>query len=255
MNEILTLPKPKYEVGYREYRRQHLYTVDGKDYPSVTKVLNIIGGGKTNALIIWARREALKMAKSEILGFMDSGKQLSHVALDELMAKADKQPEKIKSEAADIGSRVHAAIDDYISGKTPTMDAESRPGFDNFMRWAAGEGIRLIAGDTSVVSLQYGYGGRLDALGYDKSDNLVLLDWKTSNAMRDEYPLQVAAYAQAFAETYGVAMPGRAIVVRFGKETPGDFEPGEVNLPGAWLAFKGALDLHNAMGTALWAGA
>jgi len=254
MNATISLPKPQYIVGYREYRRQHLYTVDGKDYQSVTKVLNIIGGGKTNALMVWARREALKLAKSEILGFMDSGKQLSHVALDELMAKADRQPDKIKTDAADIGSRVHQAIDDYIAGKTPKLEPDTKPGFDNFISWAEREGIRLISGDISVVSLQHGYGGRLDALGYDKSDKLVLLDWKTSNALRDEYPLQVAAYAHAFAETYGV-MPERAIVVRFGKETPGDWEPGEVNLPNAWLAFKDALGLHNDMGTALWVGA
>lgn len=254
MKDLLALPDPKYVVGYREYRRQHLYTVDGKDYPSVTKVLNIIGGGKTNALVIWARREALKLAKSEILGFMDSGKSLTHIALDELMAKADRQPDKIKTNAADIGGRIHAAIDEYIVGKIPTLESDTKPGFDNFMAWIAHEGIRLIAGDTSVASVMHGFGGRLDALGVDKNGDLVLLDWKTSNALREEYPLQVAAYAQAFTETYGLA-PVRAVVVRFGKETPGDFETGEVNIPSSWLAFKGALDLQRAMTSELWASA
>jgi hypothetical protein len=249
--KIQTLPRPKYEVGYKEYRRQHLYTVGEKEYPSVTKILSIIGGGKTNALVVWARREALKMAKSEILGYMDAGKALTHVALDELIQKADRQPDTIKGAAADIGTRVHTAIDCFISGKTPQLDADSERGFNNFMVWLRGQEYEIIAGDTVVASMDYGYGGRLDAIARDKNGDLVLLDWKTSNALRDEYPLQVSAYAQAFEETYGIKCKS-SVVVRFGKDKADDFEHREVNLLQAWSAFSAAVLLSGAMGGDLW---
>jgi hypothetical protein len=249
---IATLPKPLYEVGFKEYRRQHLYTVGTKTFISVTKILGIIGGGKTNALMIWARREALKLAKAEILGFMDTGEQLNHVALDELMQRADRQPDKIKDSAADLGTRVHNAIDAFIMGKAPTLDPEAQKGFENFMTWLQGEELEFICGDVSVASVSIGYGGRLDAIARRKNGRLVLLDWKTSNALRDEYPLQVAAYAQAFKETYGLAVD-EAIVVRFGKDKADDFEPRPVNLEAALTAFKNAFDLNNSMTKELWA--
>lgn len=251
MATITTLPKPLYEVGFKEYRRQHLYTVGDKTFISVTKILNIIGGGKTNALMIWARREALKLAKAEILGYMDTGEQLNHIALDELIQRADRQPDKIKDDAADLGTRVHNAIDAFIMGKVPTLDPEAQKGFDNFMTWLQGEELEFICGDINVVSLIIGYGGRPDAIARRKNGRLVLLDWKTSNALRDEYPLQVAAYAQGVKETYGLDID-EAIVVRFGKDKADDFEPKEVNLPAAMAAFKNAFDLNNSMSKELW---
>lgn len=249
---IKTLPKPVYEVGYKEYRRAHLYTVGEQTFPSVTKILGIIGGGKTNALMIWARREALKLAKAELLGYMDAGQQLTHVALDELMQRADRQPDSIKNAAADLGSRVHAAIDAYIEGKAPTLDPEAEKGFNNFMSWIKDKELELVCGDTTVASVSLGYGGRLDAIARNKAGNLVLLDWKTSNALRDEYPLQVAAYAQAFQETYGQEI-AEAVVVRFGKDKADDFEHRAVNLPAAWKAFAAAFSLHTGMSEELWA--
>ena len=248
---IMTLPKPLYEVGFKEYRRAHLYTVGPKTYISVTKVLEIIGGGKTRALTIWARREALKMAKAEILMFMDAGQQLNHVALDELMQRADRQPDKIKDAAADLGTRVHNAIDAFIMGKVPTMDLETQKGFDNFMSWLQGEELEFICGDINVASVSIGYGGRLDAIARRKNGRLVLLDWKTSNGLREEYPLQVAAYAQAFKETYGLAID-EAWVVRFGKDKADDFEPRQVNLDFALPAFKNAFALNECMKKELW---
>lgn len=249
---IRTLPEPLYQVGYKEYRRSHLYTVGEKTFPSVTKILGIIGGGKTNALVIWARREALKLAKAEILGYMDAGKQLTHIALDELMQRADRQPDKVKTDAADLGTRVHNAIDAYIVGTAPALDPEAEKGFNNFMSWIKGQELELVCGDTTVASVSLGYGGRLDAIARNKAGGLVLLDWKTSNALRDEYPLQVAAYAQAFRETYGQEI-GEAVVVRFGKDKADDFEHRAVNLPEAWKAFAAAFALSSSMGGELWA--
>jgi hypothetical protein len=251
MKNIQTIPQPKFEVTCRDYRRGHLYTANGNEYPSVTGVLNIVGGGKTNALIIWARREALKLAEREIISELEKGNQLTSYSLNEILARADRQPDKIKDAAADLGTRIHAAIDAYIAGNVPELDAETTPGFQNFLTWLKGAGLDIVMGDTAVVSEQHGYGGRLDSVAVDRDGKYVLLDWKTSNKLREEYPLQVAAYAQAFYETYGVKIE-RAIVVRFGKDEPGDFEAAQVVLVNAWDGFVSALGLQQAMKGKLW---
>jgi len=245
------LPKPVYAVGYRDYRRQHLYTVNGIEYPSVTKILNIVGGGKTNALVVWARRAALKLAESELVAELTQGRAITAEVLGPILARADRQPDKIKDDAADIGGRVHAAIDDYIAGKTPKLEPDVKPGFDNFMAWLSQESLEIIAGDTVVASVQHGYGGRLDAIARAKSGGFIILDWKTSNAMREEYPLQVSAYAQAFSETYGVPLPDSAWVIRFGKTGP-DFETKKVNIPVALNGWLAAGERHTAMHGGLW---
>ena len=245
------LPKPIYEVGFRNYRNSHLYTVADTHFKSVTSILNIIGGDKTNALMIWARRAALSMTKEEIVKALNNGEAITETNLDEILKKADRQPDKLKDEAADLGTLVHNAIDDYILGKTPKVAPEARLGFDNFMAWMRKSGVSIIAGDTPVASVRWGFGGRLDAIG-KIGDDFVILDWKTSNKLRDTNALQVAAYAQAFSETYGVPLPDKGCVVRFGKTDPGDFEAKWVDMTQASHAWCFALSLYKSMKEELW---
>lgn len=251
-NMITALPKPKIDVEFRVVRRAHVYTAGGVDYPSVTKILGVIDNGKSNALAIWARREALKLAQNELFGALDGGITLGYENVAEIIKSADRQPDRLKDAAADLGTRVHEAIDAYILGKDPVLDEESAVGFTNFIDWMSKEKIRIISGDIPVASPEWGFGGRLDSVGVNDKDEIIILDWKTSNALRDEYPLQVAAYAIAFEEMYGLRVAGGK-VVRFGKTNPADFESRDVNLSDAKLAFLKALGLFKAMKAELWA--
>jgi hypothetical protein len=54
-------------------------------------------------------------------------------------------------------------------------------------------------------------------------DRLCLIDFKTSNALRTDYCLQVAAYQQAIVEEMGIPIKSR-IILRLGKDS-GDFQP------------------------------
>lgn len=249
---ITSLPKPKIDVEFKIIKRAHVYTAGGVNYPSVTKILGVIDNGKSNALAIWARREALKLAQNELFGALDNGTALTYENVSEIIKSADRQPDKLKDAAADLGTRVHDAIDAYILGKEPVLDEESMVGFTNFIEWLGKEKIRIISGDIPVASPEWGFGGRLDSVGVNDKNEVIILDWKTSNALRDEYPLQVAAYAIAFEEMYGLRVAG-AKVVRFGKTDPADFEPRDVSLRESKLAFFKALGLFKAMKAELWA--
>ena len=251
MTTLTKLPKPLIDIECKTWRNSHIYLVGGVKYPSVTKVLGIIGGGKTNALMIWSRREALKLAQEELFKALDDKTPITYESVAEMIKRADRQPDKIKDASADLGTRVHNAIDAYILGQEPELDEQGAIGFKNFLSWLERERITLIAGDTPVVSVKLGFGGRLDAVGTNDKGDVIILDWKTSNALRDEYPLQVAGYALAFEEVYGIK-PAGAKVVRFDKEDPTIFEAKPINFGNATAAWHAALALNNAMNTPLW---
>lgn len=248
---MFTLPKPQYEVVAKNYRNGHIYTVDGERLPSVTKILQIIGAAKMNALMIWARREALKLAESELFKAIEDKRALTYENVSEMLKACDRQPDKIKEASADLGTRVHEAIDAYILGKEPVLDEESTIGFTNFLNWLNMHGLELVSGDIPVASKRLGYGGRLDALGLNKKGEIIVLDWKTSNALREEYPLQVAAYAHAFKEMYGLPIAG-ATVVRFDKTDPNVFEAKEIDMTHALGAWLSAYALYRNMNQPLW---
>ena len=212
------LPEPRYKVELIVEGKKHLYKVTD---PSVTltslplKPSEVILPGVTGglgiinkpALVNWSRRTALEIVRS---GFLEKCPSLalspkrkisiSSEALEEILTRASKQPDKLKDDAADLGTKAHAYIDTIVKGgKISNIPDDILTPVMAFAEWYGESNIEFVAGDTKVASLEHGFGGSLDALGA-RGSTLVLLDWKTSKALYDEYALQVAAYAKAFEE-------------------------------------------------------
>lgn len=236
--------QPKYQVNLVVQRNAHLYDVTSNDQtirlPGVTGFLSVIN---KPALVPWAKKEALALVEAALLKRLD-GKDLSRIFLDKswiagVLNDARKRPDEIKEQAADLGSQAHAFFDLIIHGKEPAeVPKEIEGPVQAFRDWWKSSGIELVLGDTKVASILYGFGGSLDALGF-RNGRYVILDWKTSSGIYAEYALQVAAYAQAFFETFGVPVE-EGIIVRFGKKLPVDFEKKE--LADLTLSFKTFLD-------------
>ena len=245
--------KPNYIVTRDE---SHIYTIDTGDnkvvVPGTTGILDIVGSkDKTNRLMGWAKKNCLLKVAEHIRAFSGKPLNVDEAWIEAVRKSAWKRDKDMLKDAGDIGTRCHAAIDAYIEGREPILDEQTTQGYNNFLAWLKDAGIKLIAGDTFVGSLSMRYGGALDALG-EKDGEMVLLDWKTSNYLKDENSLQAAAYAMAAEETFSGLKISRAFVVRFGKEIVGDIEPKEVNLNPAKNAFKCALELHDAMTAPIW---
>lgn len=218
------LPAPRYRVELIKERNSHKYVIDGGIVlPGVTGILGIIA---KPALINWAKRETLNTIHEGLVQLL-GGRQSANVEIgmdfiSKLIEAARANPDKIKEEAANLGTQAHAYIDKVVNG----MDLEYLPGsilrpVSAFADWWKSSGLRFVLGDTKVASRVHGYGGSLDALAAD-GGRLVVLDWKTSKALYDEYALQVAAYVKAFEEMYGASI-GEAWCVRFSK--PGVLGP------------------------------
>ncbi|MBI4676119.1 MAG: PD-(D/E)XK nuclease family protein [Elusimicrobia bacterium] len=244
--------QPLYKVDLVVEGNSHLYDVawnGGQDrYPGVTGMLSVIN---KPALVPWAKREALSLVEAALMTRLD-GRRSARIVLNKawissVLIEAKKRPDKLKTEAADLGSQAHAFIDRIIRGEEPgKVPPEIEAPVRAFRDWWKSTKIELLLGDTKVASREHKFGGSLDALGR-RNGKLVILDWKTSNGIYAEYALQVAAYAQAFKETYGIACD-EAVIVRFGKKLPVDFERKEIaDLNRSFEAFLAAKALKESL--------
>jgi hypothetical protein len=103
------------------------------------------------------------------------------------------------------------------------------------LAWMQTHKVRWTDTERKIYSREWTYAGTLDAVAYVSScddraccpeafeDRLCLIDFKTSNALRTDYCLQVAAYQQAIVEEMGTPIKSR-IILRLGKDS-GDFQP------------------------------
>lgn len=157
--------------------------------------------------------------------------------------------------AADIGTLAHAMVEAEINGTSPDdvlkdADAEkagkARNAFDQYLKWARQSRVELLSKyqEIQLVSLEHRFGGTPDAIGRIEGE-LVLLDWKSSNAVYGDYLIQLAAYGHLLEK--GVRMdtweplnmkPTGFYLLRFSKDYP-DFEYRHFgNLDSAWRQFQ-----------------
>lgn len=170
-------------------------------------VTTIIGALDKPALMYWAAEQtaeaAVRVAGSLSARIAEEGKE----AVVKWLRDARFRRPKGEKSAADLGTDVHAACEEYaLSGIRPECDPDVVPylnQFDGFLqKWQP----VYEAVETTVYSPTYGYAGTLDAIMLLEGQR-VLVDYKTSKKSKDSqgkestpYPevgLQLAAYRYA----------------------------------------------------------
>ena len=231
-------------IYYRVNELGNLTPVDG-----VTTVCGIID--KSHALVPWAAKmvveKLLRIIPTETI---DNVISLRHLTLEEFTRFAldakGAHKEKLES-AGDIGRAAHQCLEDSIkhaiveSGNTVQtlvnlpFDAQAEHCARVALAWMQTHKVRWTDTERKIYSREHNYAGTLDAIAYVSScndraccpeafeDRLCLIDFKTSNALRTDYCLQVAAYQQAIVEELGTPIKSR-IILRLGKED-GAFQP------------------------------
>ena len=97
-----------YRVAHPAHQTLHL--------PSVTSILGVLDKG---ALLPWAVRTSLDAVRAEVQARLQSRGDLDAEWLDGALRRAAAAPDYAKNAAADVGTRVHAAIDAVIRGAPP----------------------------------------------------------------------------------------------------------------------------------------
>jgi hypothetical protein len=131
---------------------------------------------------------------------------------------------EMRDSAGSTGHIAHAMIEHDIHGTeyTPPESATeeqvelARQGFSAYQQWAEQSRLHLLETEVPLVSDKHLYAGCLDAVGQVSAD-LVLVDWKTSNAVYRDYVVQLAAYRELWRECRDEDLTS-AHLLRVGKE-------------------------------------
>jgi hypothetical protein len=171
------------------------YTIDGKTYPSVTSILDVLNKPQ---LANWAARLTRNYIKRELcaLSRVNSFEDLN---LDNLLAKSATEHDRVRNAAADHGIAVHNSIA-YVGNKSDVPHND--PVSIAFREWQDAAKFEPIASERLVFSREHGYAGTADLIG-TSNGRLALLDIKTGRGVYPEYKLQLAAYAVAWGEISG----------------------------------------------------
>lgn len=178
------------------------YSFNGKKVPRVTSILSDMMSEEY--LITWANNVGLYQKKKHTY---------------------------YKNKAANIGTKVHNAIECFIQGEevpdfSNIKDADDRKktinAFNAFMQWWSiieKTDYEIILEEASLVT---GYcGGTLDLL-MRVNGKVYLIDFKTSNQLSFKYYVQLAAYRRMLFELYSISIDG-CIILKLDKSS-GKFE-------------------------------
>jgi hypothetical protein len=171
-----------------------VYKINGINIPSVTTILSILA---KPALVPWAAKMTAESYTSIIKKAVETGDAFDFEAFEKAAKSAHRAKKK---EAADIGNLVHEAIEGFLKNNCNIgsilshKDQRVYNGFNAFLAWTKGYEVHVIDFEKVVHDSENLYAGRYDMLAIVDGIK-TLIDFKTSNAIYDEYWLQLAAYA------------------------------------------------------------
>jgi len=242
------------------------YQVEGiaLPFPSVTTVLSgtlhkPLIKSWSESIILGSFQRSLISRRAEVAYKAGSGSPPAdfETFLKEVADDASGASDRIRDSAGDFGTRAHELIEKVmlnrpVEGFGELLPDEMRPVVIAARKFRDETDLEILRGDSIVYSEKHGFAGAFDALARHKqSGDLVLLDWKTSNSVRIDYALQLAAYAHALEELEGQKVD-QAWVVKFNKSRP-MFEIHKVNnLEISFELFRSCLRLWVGMQSKLF---
>jgi len=181
--------------------KRHTYSIDGVKIPSVTKIIGILD---KPALMGWAAKITAEYLINLIPDIKSGDLVLSPEDAQQLFYKAKAEASRIRDEAADIGTKTHEAIENYLKTKKKPkgLEPEVQKTFDAFIAFAKEMKLGEIIESEKILYSTYGYAGRMDILAY-LGGKKYLIDVKTSKGFYREMKFQLAAYHNAYCEMTG----------------------------------------------------
>lgn len=185
-------------------------------------VTTIIGCLDKPALVYWSAEQTALAAVHQAKTWQAIADSSGDQEAVEWLKQARFKRGRGQRSAADLGTAVHAACEEYaLTGRRPEVDDEVAPFLDQFDRWLDRWQPEYHATEVTVYSPSYGYAGCCDGflsvVDRDGQNVRLIIDYKTSREAYDKqgrakgpYPevgLQLAAYR--YAEMAAVWRPRR----------------------------------------------
>jgi hypothetical protein len=167
-----------------------LYRAEGVLLPSASSI--VAGVLPKEGLRRWAQREAIDHMTAILHRYV--GRVLTPEALALAREEALRRPDALARQAAAIGQDAHAALAQLVTEGGEPTPIELEPVVRWLQSWEqAGFSWH---GELALGSPAVGAAGRLDLLGVRVETNeAVVADLKTSDAVRNEHFLQLGIYA------------------------------------------------------------
>lgn len=187
-------------------------------------VTTLIGVLDKPALVYWSATETAKAAVTAWKTWTAMAKEAGpDEAIKWLSNARFRKPAGTTRTAAELGTAVHAAIEEYsLRGTRPHVDDEIRPFLESFDRWAQQFQPEYQAAEVTVYSPDRGYAGTCDAFltldgvrfiaDYKTARESWEKDGTTPKRAYPEVALQLAAYR--YAQLAAVWRPRRQEVYR-----------------------------------------
>ena len=158
------------------------YEIEGKNYPSITTVLNI---RKKDGLVEWRKNVGEEVANYEM------------------------------RRAANRGKATHTLVEQYLKGETPSERGVLPLGLFKLLKPYVDQINNVHCLETIMYSHKLTIAGQVDCIA-EYNGKLSVIDFKTANKERqegwiDNYFLQTTAYAVMYEEIFGT--PIEQIVV------------------------------------------
>ena len=126
-----------------------------------------------------------------------------------------KEAIRIRDDRAAFGSRMHKEFQNWLEDKNVWIDdSEMQVSFDLFKKWCDEHNVKPLELEMRLFNDELETAGTCDFIGW-MDNKLVVLDWKTSKRVYDNYKLQVAVYLYMYEELSGKFMSDGAGIVCF----------------------------------------
>lgn len=174
--------------GYRHYKHPNINNLSA---PSVTSIIDML---PAPFLRTWNSKITANAA-------VDNIQYVNELILANKQEKAKlwlkAAPERELALAADIGTRVHEAIEQRIADPSAEYDHELEPYIQNFDKFCVEYEPEWLYVEKSVFSITHLYAGSFDAIARIRG-KITILDFKTTRSgISAKVALQLAAYARA----------------------------------------------------------
>src|SRR3990167_5788165 len=162
--------------GFEFDEKKHMYYFDGVKMTGVTTILGIIAKPQ---LISWAARMAIENVKENINAIISATADEREI----LLKNAQNAHAQKKDKAADIGTIVHKAVEEWIKEKKiPVLDESGMTMFNQFVKWAEDNNVKFLDSEHKVYSKEHFYAGTLDFI-CEIGGKKYLGDFKTSSGI------------------------------------------------------------------------
>ena len=208
-------PPPKNKNGKATSR---FYTVNDSPYDRVTSVLNVIN---KPALVPWAIRTTTEKFRSVMEDSVNT--TIDPVWIEEALQAAKDYPDEVSEAAADKGSEIHTAIEEFVNRGVWPADGLIKQCVLAYHEWSRSNPMEPVASEFTVWSPTEYYAGTIDEVCLLPNGHYGVIDFKTGGAY-PEAALQVAAYANALEELTAVPVDS-AWILRIPRDQPADGSP------------------------------